>query len=87
MRKGKESGKERRRERNYLCIQEHCAVVSPANKETKKLANVGNRCHSCQWRKKTNVPRGGEKGERRKRKTRRESAPDGNSDHSAGTQA
>lgn len=38
---------------------------SPVDKETKKLANVGNRCLSCQWKKKTN----GEK-----KKKRRESA-------------
>lgn len=55
-----------RGERDYLCIQEHCTVVSTANKETKKLANVGNRCHSCQWKKKekTNVP--GKKKEEKK---------------------
>lgn len=60
---------ERKGKRDYLCIQEHCTVVSSANKETKKLANVGNRCHSCEWKKKTNVP-----GKRKKKQNRRESA-------------
>lgn len=33
-----------RGEKDYLCIQEHCAVVSTAvDKDTKETANVGNR--------------------------------------------
>lgn len=72
---GERTGREVRKRRgmwenergDYLCIQEHCTVVSAANKETKKLANVGNRCHSCRRRRKTNVP--GKRKKEKKRKT------------------
>ena len=75
---GERTGRELRKRRgmwenergDYLCIQEHCTVVSAANKETKKLANVGNRCHSCRRRRKTNVP-GKQKKRKRKEKQRR----------------
>lgn len=46
---------ERKGKSDCLCIQEHCTVVSSANTETKTLANVGNRWHSCAWTKTKNA--------------------------------
>lgn len=47
--------KKKREEKDYLCIQEHCPVVSSATvgRDTKETANVGNRRLSRQLRKTT----------------------------------
>lgn len=70
-------GGEKRRERLLVHPRTlHRCLRSPVNKETEKLANVGNHCLSCQQKKKTNgsVVRGG---------GRERECPVGDFDHSA----